>query len=170
MDVRVPVSLTADDISKVGTEVLDRMFAAGGTPPPQSLEGFYRGAGLRYNTLRLLTPVGNAAIHRLTDIWLSAWQGKEFTPREDGSGEGINWFFPEFVRRRWLRFTVTEKAEQTGKGSVLLFDYDRKDNPPFTRGAYDEVREIASGLLLAKQFFKIGSRSILYSYFTLRKT
>lgn len=170
MKVKIPVSLTVDDLAKVGTEVLDQVFAGAATPSPDSLEGFYRGGGLRYNYLRPLTPVGNALLHRISDLWLAAWQGKEFTPRPDGTAEGINCFLPEFAQRRWLRFTVTEKAEHRGQGSVLYFDYDRQDNPPFARLAYDEVREIAPGLLLGKQFVKLGPRAVLYSYFALRKS
>lgn len=134
-----------------GYKRLKDAFAAGTTPDPAELRGYYK--------VRLVTG--------LLPDFRSFLHCKFFPMGVETAGGGFNEFLG-FIRIG--NFIIESAVSILGDGQkVLHINYDRKGNPFWLRPLNDELKKLSDGFYIGRGVFLIKGRAFNSFYFSVEK-
>ena len=134
-----------------GYKKLKEAFAAGTTPDPAELRGYYK--------VKLVTGI-------LPDF-RSFLHCKFFPMGVEKEGGGFNEFLG-FIRIGSFIIERTDSIMGDGQ-KVLRINYNRKGNPFWLKPLNDELKKISDGLYLGRGVFLIKGRAFNTFYFSVEK-
>lgn len=147
-----PLKLTLDDLARMRSDELSRLYAQGSVPASLSvLDGDHRGRMLAVrftDNLPIFTLIRRLAASR--DF---PWEGKSFKAESAHKGTGINRVKLAGRHRLFPFETRIERSSLDGKEAIIL-DYGSEDNPTLIRHIHDEMREVSPGVFLGPSMWK----------------
>ncbi len=161
-----PPVLSLDDLSRLRTDALQRLFAQGRVPERfAELNGRPRGRLLAWSYLDR-TPLF-PLLRSLSAYRAFPWDGKTFASTGQCCGAGVNRLNLLVKELPCLAFKARLKPSSLDKQLCIHLDYSQAGRSWPRSYLHDELREVAPGLYLGPTLLRVKDKDRLLFWFAL---